>query len=415
MTEPTSGDPTTMSSMSMTGETETDAETEATTEPTTSGPTGCQSSDECMDPAAPICDDEVCVGCNAVGDGDVACGDRDPGTPACAEDGSCVQCTDENTGACGDTTPFCDAATSTCVPCTYHEQCPSGACRIALGSCFDPLDVHQVGDGQTYVTITEAVETIGENLEVVLVLHGGPDFNEAVTLSGDGTAYAFLSADEQPPQWVRTSGMGPTLSVEDGAEVYVHNVRFTGNLFTGAAAVSADDARVYFDRAAVVANQGGGIALTNGAYAQVRNCFVGGAAGARPAIGADGGTLEVSYSTLGGNGINAVALTCDGATVSVRNSILVAEDDAPEIACDATITYSATESGVAGPGNVAVSDMEYGWFEGYIGGNFSLTGPGAGVFADIAQWNTGDPSVDIDGDLRPNVDGAADVAGADVP
>jgi hypothetical protein len=31
-----------------------------------------------------------------------------------------------------------------------------------------------------------------------------------------------------------------------------------------------------------------------------------------------------------------------------------------------------------------------------------------------AEWNTGDPATDIDGDPRPDVAGTADVAGADL-
>ena len=48
------------------------------------------------------------------------------------------------------------------------------------------------------------------------------------------------------------------------------------------------------------------------------------------------------------------------------------------------------------------------------GGNFHLEA-NYSVFADIAQWQTGDPPWDIDHEDRPMTDGASDYAGADVP
>ena len=46
-----------------------------------------------------------------------------------------------------------------------------------------------------------------------------------------------------------------------------------------------------------------------------------------------------------------------------------------------------------------------------------ILSPAAGEteFDGVAEWNTGDPLVDIDGDARPKLDATADVAGADVP
>jgi hypothetical protein len=35
------------------------------------------------------------------------------------------------------------------------------------------------------------------------------------------------------------------------------------------------------------------------------------------------------------------------------------------------------------------------------------------MFVDIAEWNDGDPVIDIDGELRSGVDGTLEHAGAD--
>jgi len=165
-----------------------------------------------------------------------------------------------------------------------------------------------------------------------------------------------------------------------------------------------------------------------------RHCFVGGAADV-PAFSVDSSSVDVLYSTLGG-AFDAPALTCaTPMSVEVRNSIIVSRAVSSDINCAAAdISYSATEILVAGTGNAAVGSFDMAdataWFGDYNGGDFSLA-PGAGntgaaTFAGIAQWRAADlaavpprpaddPSVDIDGGLRPNVDGTADVAGADVP
>jgi hypothetical protein len=57
--------------------------------------------------------------------------------------------------------------------------------------------------------------------------------------------------------------------------------------------------------------------------------------------------------------------------------------------------------------------IEASWFVDIMAGDFHLDTPPAAV-STSAQWTTGDPSIDIDGDPRPNVDGTPDYAGADV-
>ncbi|MFO0634119.1 MAG: hypothetical protein U0168_14835 [Nannocystaceae bacterium] len=59
--------------------------------------------------------------------------------------------------------------------------------------------------------------------------------------------------------------------------------------------------------------------------------------------------------------------------------------------------------------------MNTNWFDGFGAGDFSLnTANAPASILTAAQWQSGDPLVDIDGDARPNSDGAADVAGADI-
>lgn len=57
--------------------------------------------------------------------------------PYCA-DGTCTACPDLAAGcaAVDPAAPVCDETSGTCIACTEHEQCASGACRIATGECF---------------------------------------------------------------------------------------------------------------------------------------------------------------------------------------------------------------------------------------------------------------------------------------
>jgi len=161
----------------------------------------------------------------------------------------------------------------------------------------------------------------------------------------------------------------------------------------------------------VVGNDGGGLVLRDTAYASVRNCFVGGSVNNVAAVAATDSNLALLYSTVGaGFGAAATALSCNGgATVNVRNSLLVSESDSPAVACTTDMFASSlTEA--------ELSDMNTNWFGGYGAGDFSLTGMAPPEILTTAVWNTGDPAVDIDGDdSRPDVAGTADVAGADVP
>lgn len=47
--------------------------------------------------------------------------------------------------------------------------------------------------------------------------------------------------------------------------------------------------------------------------------------------------------------------------------------------------------------------------------DYSLSASGQTQFSDIAAWLNGDPPFDFEGDARPDIDGTADYAGADVP
>jgi hypothetical protein len=89
-----------------------DATSDGSTSMSDTGPPMCLeegSFDEMCPDGAPYCTDGMCRPCPMLPGG---CASIDPAEP------------------------ICDPGTGTCAACTEHDQCDSGACRIATGECF---------------------------------------------------------------------------------------------------------------------------------------------------------------------------------------------------------------------------------------------------------------------------------------
>lgn len=416
-TEPT-GPTTTMPTTTVGPTTTADSSGTETTEPTSmtdtdTGPSGCATSDECTDPLLPLCADEVCVSCQAVVDGDDQCGAKDDALPACGADGNCVECTATLDLACAGETPICDANAQACRGCIAHDECDGTACEFATGGCFDEGCVLDVpGDA---ATIAAAVGMVPANEACVLLLGeaGLNDFNESVTING-GRRVAFRNGGDTE---IRILGGGtPTIAVSGGAAAYIDRVRISQGGAQGVS-VAGDGTLAYLEQATVVGNAGGGITVTSGGYVRVRNSIIGGDVSDVAAISIPGGSADIFASTLFAGFGDANALTCGGAgDATVRNSIVVARTDSPEIACvGVDVSYTATEAPVGGDGNEDLGDVSNTWFVSVGAGDFHLSATGAALVADVAQWITGDAAEDIDGDPRVAVDGSMEHAGADVP
>ncbi|MEM9456661.1 MAG: hypothetical protein AAGF11_20955 [Myxococcota bacterium] len=389
-----------------TGETDTNPGT------TTTGPMPCVGNEDCTDAGAPFCEPMSgdCVTCGGAPDG--ACAGLDPTAPLCVED-QCVQCTAAVPDACTGDTPVCDEMANTCVPCTEHGQCGDAACNLFTGACLPADAVARVGPGQEHTTLGDALGTFGPGAEGTIIVHAG-NYNESITVGG-GRVLAFLANPGDLPEWTRTAGDdAPTLVVTDGT-VLMDGLQLSGNDSTMDPGLRVDGGRAWIDRGRIVVNQGGGIVAQNAAELVLRNCFVGGVIDTT-ALDVQGATANVLYSTLGASLGNTRALACDApSAVAVRNSLIVSRDAAPETMC-ASLDASNTASEVLldGQGNIALGDMDTAWFSDFNAGDFHLaTAPFS--IAGAAQWQTGDPAIDIDGDPRPSTDGAMDAAGADAP
>ncbi|MCH9685360.1 MAG: hypothetical protein K0V04_28250 [Deltaproteobacteria bacterium] len=407
---------------SSTGATDTTSGDSETTEGSSStGPMPCVGDGDCTDAMAPFCNPAVgeCVDCSELDDGDTACATADAGSPLCVGQ-SCVACTSDDMSVCDAQLLLCDDMANTCVGCTAHEECAAGACDIFEGRCFDPAHVIDVGTGQTEGSIAAGLAVVaGMNWEdAVLVLHAGEDFNETATV--DTGAVAFINADGPAPLWIYSSmPASPTLTAS-GADtrVYVRGVRLAQN-GNDVGLACDDEARVDVRRARIVQNAGGGIVAQNACELYVENSFVslnGGQFVDSYGVTASNSTLTILYSTIAANDGDDVggfvSLSCDAVGGNVRNSIVAAGDST--IDCPGTdFSNSVVDTaGLAGTGS-QVLVFSPAWFPNIAMADFhvQLGAP----FENIAEWNAGDPTVDIDGDPRPTDDPSPDYAGADVP
>jgi hypothetical protein len=392
-------------------------------ESSTTGPAPCAGNEDCPDAAAPFCEpvSGECVACDGTDDPDGACAGLDPGLPLCVG-GACVACTAENPAACTGETPICDDATNSCVPCTEHGQCGEAACNLFSGACL-PADavVHVGGAMPDFATIEAAVMSFDAMTEGTIIMHAGAYNDQAVTVDG-GRVLAFLAAEDaaMPPRWTQSSGGPPQLTVTD-ATVLMDGLQVSGN--ADDLGLRVDAGRAWVDRSRVINNTGGGVLAENAAELVLRNSFVGGDDDTA-AVNVDAATARISFSTLGGGTITATGLSCTAPdSVEVRSSIIVAlgimATGGVDVACSvADITYTATETPFVGTGNVTVGELPLmtpeDWFVSYGLGDYHLQNDGLDLFADVAQWQDGDPRADIDGDPRPAVDGTPDFAGADL-
>lgn len=386
---------------------------------------GCASNDACAEPT-PLCIDEVCVPCSLAPDPSAACQSLDPARPLCTEAG-CVACTADDAAACEGVTPVCDVPSGTCVGCSFHEQCPASACHIEEGGCLPPDRVwHVNGDaagcaaadgsaGAPYCTMAAALANVGVGQTGTLLVHarsGDAAYPGGFTITG-GRVVAVRGLPDERPRF-SGGGVGAPVTISGGAVAYLDRGRVDGSALIEA--VQVVGAVLHLDGWLVVLNQGGGVSLSNGAELSARTSVLGANGSAlvdAQALRAVASSFSLRYVTVAGNDSAGLAsLVCTGGSAgTVANSIVVgiepASIDCPGLAVD----HSAVDSFLDGEGVVLRDGFDAGWFTAPGAGDFHLE-PGH-PFADVAQWQLGDPPVDLDGDERPSVAGTPDVAGAD--
>lgn len=402
----------------------TTADTLADDTGTTTAP-ACASDDECAEPT-PLCVDETCVPCNLVPDPDAACESLDPERPLCTAAG-CVACTGSDASACGGVTPVCDVPSGTCVGCSLHEQCSASACHIEEGSCLPTDRVWHV-DGDTngcatadgspaapYCTMAAALANVGVGQSGTIFVHarsGDAAYPGGFTITG-GRVVAVRGLPDERPRF-SGGGVGAPVTITGGSVAYLDRGRVDGSAVIEA--VQVVGAVLHLDGWLVVLNQGGGVSLSNGAALSARNSVLGANGSAlvdAQALRAVASSFSLRYVTVAANDSAGVAsLVCTGGSAgTVSNSIVVAIEPSSIDCRGLAVDHSAVDSFLDGDGVVLRDMFDAGWFTAPGSGDFHLE-PGH-PFTDVAQWQLGDPPVDLDGDERPNVAGTPDVAGAD--
>lgn len=395
------------------GESDTSTDTGTSTETETdTGTEPCLGPEDCPTDA-PICLSGVCTICDETPEPNLACFALTSGQAPICLDGSCVECTTDEPSVCTDAALICDPEQHVCVPCTAHDQCPSGAgCDLVLGECLPAETVwHVDGDGgQDFLTIAETLAALG-NGSGTLIIHelDAPGYIEGISFAGDRALAIFAAEGERP-----TLYMTPvSLDVSDGARVYVRGLTLRGD---DAALVSG--AHVEFDAVSLAPFQRRPLRVDD-ATLRIRNSMLRTTLDPTyPALDIAGTCdIDIRYATLLGFADQA-AISCQGAALlpgsRIRNSMLVNFGEAAAVQCP-SLGYESNglEDATGFVGHTSIGDATVDWFINPFIGDLHLSNVAPISAASAGRWSQGDPLVDFDGDPRPTTDGSPDFVGAD--
>ncbi len=406
------------------GETEADQSGGGEDDSTGDGPPlGCREDADCGKDA-PLCWEGQCAPCNLTEDeerGHASCREADMGSPVCLfDEGKCVPCTWENQDTCTDQDQWCDGNEHSCVECTEHHHCTSGACDSLVRECFDDNDKVYVRGvvailPDTYPSISAALEGTAAQEKTLIVLEGGLDSATWENVTIHGRVVAIISADEEQAVWNSALGADSTLSI-GGSEtrVYLNKIRLV-QLFNNNRGILCEDGMIDIRRSRIVSHGKEVIRVREGGRLVAINSFVAASRKDADALQVFQSDAAILYSTVGAGDGDAKALYCQGESdVLVRNSILVTQTSGAEIDCVATVEHSAVEQPLGGT-NETLPPTEIGWFTNYSNGDFHLTPPVPSSMETTGRWQWGDPPFDIDGQLRSESEGSVEWVGADVP
>ncbi|MCX4247890.1 right-handed parallel beta-helix repeat-containing protein [Paraliomyxa miuraensis] len=448
-----------------------DTDDPPTTDPdTTAGPADCEGDgpDPACDAATPYCVDGTCVDCTGLPDG--ACMALDPTAPVCdAEVGVCSGCTEHeqcSTGACRYTTGECFAQSNRLWVDNTFGGCAGGTGSEANPFCTvveamevlngqagsEPWAIFVAGSPNPY----EGTVDPDNNRPVAII---GPSAGLAATL--DGVAGFTIDHWAQSPETYLARltidrGFSGTAIRCNTGQVFATDTNFVGGdtaadvtgcslrlrrsvVSTGGLGVMVTGAGELLTDQTTFENSSGGIVIDGGSAvlrrSVVRNHYVAGGievinGGELQLVNsmvyynqynndgvhvANGGTVDVVHSTIIGT------FSCGGMAgpTSIRNSIVLHQPFEAGLDCTSTSVHtSVVNTGLGqGMGNVQADAMDLGTI---------FVNPVTGMDADwhvlpgsipegVAVHQPGDPVVDFDGEPRPEMAGANDYAGADVP
>ncbi|MCY1062991.1 right-handed parallel beta-helix repeat-containing protein [Nannocystis sp. SCPEA4] len=433
-------------------ETSTGVATETASEPTS----GDTSAGECepmneqenglCGAAEPYCSKQgECVACSGI----TSCAAIDPSKPACdADSGYCVACTANDASGCTEGTPICDPATNTCHACTHHEECSGGACDLATGACFPAADTLWVdgagdcddaaggGEDDPLCTISEALSRVAADAPRAILVRPAAYGEPLVVPASAVVAVVRVGAGD-----VEITGAGDeALAIGANARVYLDGLEIRGNdLGSGVgcnggellwidrslirqhniSGVAAVDCEVRVRASVLTKNLGEGLFVSGGSV-RIENTFISdngdklNADNPRGGLALAGGAqATLVYATLVGNNAytgGGLSVECDpdaaAESIELRNSIAFNAVGYSTFNCEGVevVTYSAFSAGTDDPNddNVGVATAEVPMLIAPDPGLPGVYRPMPGTKLDaVAQFASGDPDFDFEGDPRP--------------
>jgi hypothetical protein len=290
-----------------------------------------------------------------------------------------------------------------------------------------------------FCEIADAVNSVVDNDPRLIRVLPSATYLSAITVPSGRTLAIRSSSDDLITHAV--SNMN-SIEISANAQVYIDSLVILGDN-KEAVGILCNNAKLWLDRSTITGKNGLGIDSSGCELQLARTQLTGNNGGG---IQANDGSLQLENSILGGNGggvvggikltgdasLNATyttiafnfafapdAIECEDGTMggTISNSIVFGFEDPISVVCpNLQVTTSAVDSeNLNSDGNTLFPNLDPLWFVDTFGSkDFHLAGDGAD-FKGIAVWSDGDPPYDIDGDDRPDIDGALDFAGADVP
>lgn len=322
------------------------------------------------------------------------------------------------------------------MPCDEHDQCPDSACHLGgpdAGSCFSVDDVVEV---QVPGAFAELLGEVGPGQDRVFVLSAAtytfPDTGNVFPYEIDGQReVAFIGNGATVLEGNVGPNPSPFISDSDASQVYFSRLVWNGAADGGNDGVSilgvGVGAEFWIDDSTA---RGAFISSGGSAYFRRSNLFT---TNATPFGSPDtglivGGSLHLESSSIDVAPLTSVSI---GGALDIRYSTIVADgdflcgDDTSGVIRNSIIlTGGSISKGCEGAmwTNNAVNTSGFGvsvpaydadWFNATEDLRFRLSGAGEAVFADIAEWEEGDPLLDAEGDERPTR--GPSTAGADEP
>lgn len=422
-------------------------------------------SDECsnIDPNTPICYGGNCVSCN-----NEICANLVEDKAICAPGGtSCVECTPWDESKCTNSSPFCDSRYQ-CGGCTRHEQCDSGACDLASGTCMNPDNIWWVNNSPDCASASSAGTqaapycTLDEALSAADNATGSGG-SGAIMLLGEGDPYEHLNLSESNIDMVpgknidfnlaiigqygnhrfqSTATSGYVIETQPNVHLYLENISITDSERPGIRCLASENSGLWLDDVVItrigsaagsgatvfsngchttirhsrIYNNGKpGIHAQNGSSLEVTSSFLAGNTGANIQLNDSTTTFEISHSTIIAANAELETIQCEDSSGTVQNSVLLdpTEND-PD--CSTTSLDEPDDFGNVTNSNIGI-EMNPATLESLFSaiehGDLHLSDEGRMTFRDRATWTLGDSLYDIDGERRPGIDGGTTYPGAD--